>query len=96
MLASWAASVTSPNDGHVAQQCLIVPGPSTVVSGFGVLVQLRSWPVQAGSAHLPDFGLVAAASRSVRLADAAVWGWSSAYQSARMTVLKGGEGVIVG
>ena len=59
------------------QQCLDHPQLLVVtVLGFWctVLAQLRPWPVQAGSAHLLDFGLVAAASRSVALADTVVWG----------------------
>ena len=84
-----AAYVTSPNDGHTAQQRLVVPEPSTITRcdsrrGFGALAQLRSRPVQAGSACLTDFGLIAAASQSVGLADAVVWGWSSACVSAKM------------
>ena len=96
-----AVYVTSPNDGHTAQQRLVVPEPSTITRcdsrrGFGALAQLRSGPVQAGSACLTDFGLIAAASRSVGLADAVVWGWSSACQSAKMTVLEGSRDVVVG
>ena len=84
-----AVYVTSPNDGHTAQQRLVVPEPSTITRcdsrrGFGALAQLRSRPVQAGSACLTDFGLIAAASRSVGLADAVVWGWSSACVSAKV------------
>ena len=63
--------------------------------GVLALVQLRSRPVQAGSACLADFGLIAAASPSVGLADAVIWG-GPARANLRRCVLEGSRDVVVG